>query len=968
MRLKDILSLFSEDTLDQLARDKIDEVANIRLPRPVLEQEIASALSSFSYIAGVLAASHPPTYAFLKLLMESEDHTAMAGTYRQAVIQRTDRITQWISSGEGLQPRKDYRLYRAMLVAAWQADHRIDVSEARMLEALRDELGITMREHLLLEHHPEVRPVWDSHRAYENARNYLLARGLVLPVDDRYMLPDEVRIQVRRYWSMELHDADYRDLLDQLTGKDLRGILEHAGLPLSGSKAERIERIVEGLVAPSFALDCLHIDQVRDLCRALSLPVSLPKAELVAQLVGYWDRPRAEDNEGQAVEAVGASEEADAKGREALTDEQFERLLRAMSGNELYEVLASVGLPRSGSKATRVERIVQSGLNEKRLLEGLRRRDLKELCRQLGHQVSGPKDELIDRILTAPARDAEAETDEAGAAKVATQEHEDAEPELGTDETTAHDSGDEANTAKVSGLDNVRQDYPSLQRDGQIMLALLKEARSLNERDIQRLASRHDLGWMLAKGHMAELLHVLALADGSPVRVRSTGAANIYEWVEEETGQDRRVGRWAARDVIDALRHGVVPEKHLDLLVVGQEAARSHLQEQLEYVETGRSAFKFIRGAYGSGKSFTTAWLRELALSNGFAVSTVRVSAELSLADLTSFYTGMIEGLRTPEKRGASSLTDILEAWLLGIQRKTERVEGLMAADPNQRDKLIKLVQERVGDELSHLAAHDPGLPPAVTALFRARVEGNEEKAMAARAWLGGDRSLSNQALKSIGVRGTLEADQVLPRLRALLEIIGSTHLKGIVILVDELELVRRRPHKRTRDQAYETLRALIDEAGENRLPGCLLVSTGTDTFFDDRRYGLASYEALAHRINPPDNTSNHRSMRQPVIQLEGLSEARLKQVAMRTRELHATAYNWAASERVTDTELDELVSKWTSFGDESIERLPRPFLRQLVHVLDLCQENPTLGARDCFTEPEQDPAAYEAMLDMVSD
>jgi len=64
--------------------------------------------------------------------------------------------------------------------------------------------------------------------------------------------------------------------------------------------------------------------------------------------------------------------------------------------------------------------------------------------------------------------------------------------------------------AAVPGFDFAFQKYPMLSEDQQVMLALTREARSLTERDVQRVAERHGLGWMLPKAHMAELLRKLA--------------------------------------------------------------------------------------------------------------------------------------------------------------------------------------------------------------------------------------------------------------------------------------------------------------------------------------------------------------------------------------------------------------------------------------------------------------------------
>jgi len=327
-----------------------------------------------------------------------------------------------------------------------------------------------------------------------------------------------------------------------------------------------------------------------------------------------------------------------------------------------------------------------------------------------------------------------------------------------------------------------------------------------------------------------------------------------------------------------------------------------------------------------------------------------------------------MDGLRVPDNMGSSSLADVLDDWLLVMQRKTERIENLSFRELSDRGSLGYLIREQIQTELTELASYDPGLAPALAALYDARLSGDDDKAISARAWLRGDTSLSNAALRSLGVRGTLQSDQVLPRLRALLRLIRATSLRGLVILVDELELIRRRPQKQTRDQAYETLRALLDEVGENRLPCCLLVSTGTDAFFEDRRYGLASYEALHLRVCVPEFGDEYTSIRQPVIRLEGLNQQRLSDLADRVRDIHAAAYDWEATLRVTNQDLSTLVEKWTAFGGDSIDRLPRPFLRQLVHILDICEQNPAVDPSDCYSSPDQDPEANEALMRLVSD
>lgn len=980
MRVAELLAHYPDEDLDRLARDKVDEVTNLRLPREVLIQEIAAALSSLSYVAKVLAPSRPPCYAILKHLMEAPDRRVMPQGFRESVQTLTDALTSQAESGNGLSKDKSYSLYLRMLFAAWEDDGRVDRSEALLLAALREELGIWTREHLLLEHHPSVRPIWDSERAYTDARNHLLATGLVLVHEGGYVLPEEVEIQIRRVWGIDLADAAYRRLLHLLTGHQLHGALEAVSLPLSGSKEERIERLITALVPPAEVLDTLHINEIKELCRGAGLTVSAAKADLIDNLVQHFDAES--DLKPEPATSVEHTAPTEPEARELEID-RFSRLLEQLTVDLLYDMLATRSLRRAGSKAERVRRLAESPWSERTLLDGLRRLDLVELCRRLGVQVSGVKSELIDRLLEwarepEPAPDAEEETAAAAPPASApspppaeTQAEEAApRPPAGGVEASrpaALEAPEPEPPAPPQGIERLRERFDRLHQDELTVLALLHQARSLNEQELDRAARHHCLGWFLTKAHMAELIARLREAGACPIRLRSTDRHNIYEWVGDGGAPLSRMDQRAARDVIDALRQGVVPERHLDLLVVGQEAAREHLSALLGEVSEGRSVFKFLRGPYGSGKTFLCAWLRERALETGFAVATVRIGPDQPLADLPVFLCGLMEGLRSPEKRDASAIADLLESRLLALHRQTADEHGIAAFDSASRDRLAPLVERCLAEEMASLSDHDPGFGRALSAFYRARMTADQTGAATALAWIRGSRTLPAAALNAIGVRGQLAAEDVFPRLRALLKVIAGGHLRGLLLVVDEVELVRRFPQARQRERAYETLRQLIDECGENRLPGCLLLCTGTDQLFEDERYGLPSYRALLQRVSPPQTAAKALSVRQPILPLDPLDRDRLLDVALRVREIHGLAYDWDAELRVPRAVLDRKVDEWTLFGAGETARLPRPFLREIVHLLDLCEERPEVPAEEFLAAPVGDsPSTAESVLNVL--
>jgi len=934
MKVQEILEQYSDTALDKISADKMDETVNLRLPRSVIVQEIADALNSLTYVAKVLAPTRPPTYAFLKHLLETPGYSLPIDGFQEKVFAETKGMTVKAESGEGLSPDKNYQLYLKVLKAAWE-DDVVERNEALLLETLREELGIWTREHLLLEHHPDISKLSDFSNAFVTARNHLLVTGLVLTFDANYILADEVALQVRRIWGIDLNNDSYKRLLNAMTKQQLYNVLDKTRLQVSGSKEEQIQRIIDALIPPAETLGFLHIEELRELCRQTKAQVSGLKADVIGNLIEHFDQDR------------DLIEEEDVKTENKLPDEAEEReldnqtltlLFQKLSNDQLYDVLSASFLKTSGTKETKVKRLIDSPYSEKSIFNRIRRVELSTLCRKLGIQVSGVKSELVDRLvewgLTLRTPIAETPTSKSITPDVSELRDEDAVP------------------PSIPGLDDIKTAYPDLEPDEQAILGLIKETKSLTEQDIERASRRHGFEWFLTKAHMAEMVAKLKRAGNVPVRVKSVRSINIYEWMGDNQQCRGEIEKTAARDVINALRQGVVPEKHLDLLVVGQENARDHLIDLLEEVHSNKSAFKFIRGPYGAGKTFLCSWLRQYALDHEYVVSLINIGPDQPLSDLPVFFSGIVNGLRTPEKRDACALADVLESWLLSVHRKTAQIEGLKAFDKSTRETLMPLVEARIESELAAISNIDPCFSPVLRAFYHASLTGDQATVSNTIAWLSGSRSMPTKALNEIGVRGYLEANQVFLRMRALLEIIGGSRFKGLLLMVDELELIRKFPHARQREQALETLRLLIDETGKNGFPGCLLIFTGTDTFFEDDRAGLKSYEALDNRVAVPGGLNGMVSVKQPVICLEGLNRERLISVVSKVRDIHGSAYTWNSGEYVSDDFIERLVTEWTAFGDESVTRKPRPVLRELINILDLCEENPGVNLDGFFRIP----------------
>ena len=108
-------------------------------------------------------------------------------------------------------------------------------------------------------------------------------------------------------------------------------------------------------------------------------------------------------------------------------------------------------------------------------------------------------------------------------------------------------------------------------------------------------------------------------------------------------------------------------------------------------------------------------------------------------------------------------------------------------------------------------------------------------------------------------------------------------------------------------------------------------------------------------------------SVRQPVIILQGLNQSKLLAVIGKVRDIHGIAYNWDAVKRFPDGALQRLVQDWTSFGEDSVNRKPRPIIREFIHILDLCEENPNISHEELIHIDSPEKETISQITDILN-
>lgn len=399
------------------------------------------------------------------------------------------------------------------------------------------------------------------------------------------------------------------------------------------------------------------------------------------------------------------------------------------------------------------------------------------------------------------------------------------------------------------------------------------------------------------------------------------------------------------RELLQSLRQGTVPDGNLDALAVGIDRFAATIDADLDAVVAGGSLFKAVRGEYGSGKTFFSRWVEQLAMRRGLAVAEVQISElETPLHKLETVYRRTIEELRT-SAFAKSAFRPVIDAWLYGIEEDAATAAGVDEASAAQVEELLE-------QRLASVATATPVYPMVLRA-YRAALEREDAAtADALIAWLGGQPHVGAAAKRVAGIRQDVDHFLAMGFLQGLLAVLKGARHPGLVLVIDEVETLQRM-RSDSRAKALNALRQWIDELDSGRYPGLYLLITGTPAFFDGR-LGIQSLPPLAQRLHTDFGTdARFDNPRAPQIRLTGFDLDRLIEVGVRVRDIYAEGST--APERirsvVDDAYLGDLAAAVAGELGGKVGVSPRLFLKKLVaDVLDRVDQFPDFNPRQHYS------------------
>ena len=380
--------------------------------------------------------------------------------------------------------------------------------------------------------------------------------------------------------------------------------------------------------------------------------------------------------------------------------------------------------------------------------------------------------------------------------------------------------------------------------------------------------------------------------------------------------------------VITALRRGTVPNAGLSRLAVGLEAEEKVLSAQFAFCAAGHADCKFVRGDYGSGKTFLIARAAEIALSQKFVISHVVISPDTPLHKLTALYTKICAGLSTQTEEHA--LKSIIDTWIYGIE------DRLIETGIDENDeRLAELTEKEIEASLERVSGLSSGLAAAVRTYYAANNRGDFATAQAAVGWISGDATVANRSFKSqAGIKGSVSETDALLYLKGIVYLIRQAGFAGLFVSFDEAETAQAFPRPQ-REKGYINLRQLVDMTDKNEIPGCFFLFAGTPAFFESAK-GIRSLPPLYDRIGIIADDGFANPMQTQIV-LAKFDSEKLEKAAYKVSEIYSEGFGEVDKSRVSPAFIRAMIAKVTGRFGGRVDVVPRLFLREFVDVLDKC-------------------------------
>ncbi len=413
--------------------------------------------------------------------------------------------------------------------------------------------------------------------------------------------------------------------------------------------------------------------------------------------------------------------------------------------------------------------------------------------------------------------------------------------------------------------------------------------------------------------------------------------------------------------ILQSLRAGVVPRMGLRHLQVGRRDEVAAVLGDLERVAGGSASVRFVVGRFGAGKSFFLNLARMVALDKKFVVVQADLTTDRRLqgssGQARGLYAELMQNLATRSKPEGGALPSVVERWVSDVDHEVRAAGGDDAAVGKAIDERLRPLQELV-------SGYD------FATVVRKYLEGfqsqNEVLTASALRWLRAEYRTKTEARGDLGVRSIIEDAQIYDYMKLLAAFVRMGGYAGLLVNLDEMGVLSHRLNStQARNANYEMILRIVNDCLQGNVTGIGFLFGGTDAFLEDRRRGLASYEALASRLAGNAFASGDlKDLSGPVVRLPNLTVEELYALLNNIRNVFAGGD--PAKHLVPDDALVAFLNHCAKTIGADYFRTPRDSVKAFVGLLSVLEQNPTADWKallsttkvETVADPESKPIA----------
>lgn len=388
--------------------------------------------------------------------------------------------------------------------------------------------------------------------------------------------------------------------------------------------------------------------------------------------------------------------------------------------------------------------------------------------------------------------------------------------------------------------------------------------------------------------------------------------------------------------VLQALRAGVVPRRGLQHIQVGRAKEVDALITDIERIEHGGSAIRFVIGDFGSGKTFFLSLVRSIALEKGLITMNADLNPDRRLygsaGQARSLYNELTRNIATRTKPEGGAMASIVERFITTALQESKSTGQAVDA----------IIQGRLQSLTELVGGYD--FAQVIEAYWRGHDQGNEQLKSDAVRWLRGEFTTKTDARQALGVRSIIEDDEIYDAMKLLSRFVVLAGYAGTLIALDELVNLYKLPHATARNTNYEQILRILNDTLQGSAESLGFIFGGTPETLLDSRRGLYSYQALQSRLSENTFATQHglQDFGGPVVRLANLMPEDLYILLTKLRHVHAQGD--VARYAVPDEALSAFLAHCQERIGASYFQTPRNSVRAFLDLLSLLEQRPDLA------------------------